>query len=234
MISHEIKAPLSSIIGHIELMSHDKVLPEDKEHLDNMRTSSEQILDLSNKLMDYHRLEQGKSKVNFVSFAPHRLMEDIYKSFIPLAGRKKLYIHSESDIKADLLFESDPFVITQILNNLINNAIKFTEKGGVSIHSLIDEKNNLCVTIKDTGIGIRQEDVLKIFDEFERIGNVDDQRQVEGFGLGLPITKQLVDLLGGTIKLNSEPNKGTEFQLAVPLKEISEPAEKSGKRKPAR
>ncbi len=218
MISHDVKAPLSSIIGHIELMFKDKMPQEEKEHLNSMRTSSEQLLDLSNKLMDFHRLEQGKSEVSIVPFLPHRLMEDIYKSFIPLASKKNLTLKSESDIDPKQTYESDPFIIKQILNNLINNAIKFTSAGEILVKSSIDTAtNNLNIIVKDTGIGIKEEDAAKIFEEFERAGSAEEKHAIDGYGLGLPITNKLVKLLGGEIRLTSVPGKGSEFKVSIPL-----------------
>lgn len=222
MISHDIKSPLSSIIGHIELMADDKLTEENKSHLNSMRNSSEQILDLSNKLMDYHRLEQGKSEINLVTFYPYRLMDDIFKSFLPIANNKNLFLRSETDITPELTFESDPFIIRQIINNLISNGLKFTRKGGVTVKSKIDMPTmNLYISVQDTGIGIKPDDIGNIFDEFKRFGNQGDKRSVEGFGLGLPITKRLVELLKGKIELDSKIGIGTEFKVVIPLSEAT-------------
>lgn len=225
MISHDIKAPLSSIIGYIELMSRDSMTPEDRERLNTMRASSEQILDLSNKLMDFHRLEQGKSELNIVSFAPHTLLDDVCRSFIPATDKKRLFLKSELNISPDLTYRSDPFILRQVLNNLINNAIKFTSAGGITVGASVDPAHNLWVTVKDTGIGISSEDSKRIFDEFERAGHVDAKRSVEGFGLGLPIAKRLVELLGGKIDFTSVVGQGTEFRISIPMQKAEEPSD---------
>ncbi|MFV0391512.1 MAG: ATP-binding protein [Paludibacteraceae bacterium] len=223
MISHDIKSPLSSIIGHIELMADDELPEEDKEHLNSMRISSEHILDLSNKLMDYHRLEQGKSEINLVSFYPYRLMDDIFKSFLPMATNKNLFLKSGIDIDSELVYRSDPFVIRQIINNLISNGLKFTNSGGITVQSTIDvQRMNMHVSVRDTGIGIKPDDAEKLFDEFKRFGTQEDKHNIDGFGLGLPITKRLVELLNGKIELNSEVGSGTEFNVTIPLQKATE------------
>lgn len=218
MISHDVKAPLSSIVGHIELMLREKMPADDKDHLLSMRSSSEQILDLSNKLMDFHRIEQGKLEVNIVSFSPHKLIEDVHKAFTPIAKKKYLKLELNSQIDSEQIYESDPFVIKQILNNLINNALKFTQIGNVIISSSIDQDtNSLQVSIKDTGVGIKEEDIDKVFEEFERAGSAEDKHNIDGFGLGLAITKRLVNQLNGNIEVSSEVNKGTEFLVTIPM-----------------
>ncbi len=221
MISHDIKAPLSSIIGHIEYMMKEKLLAGEKAHLENIRSSSEQILDLSNRLMDYHRLEQGKSEVRYVPFMPYRLLNAIHTSFIPAAKKKHLQLEASVNMDETMAYEGDPFIIRQIVNNLVNNAIKFTHKGGVYLKSTIDEETDtLKISVRDTGVGISVEEKNRIFEDFERGGSDDDKHSIEGFGLGLPIAKKLVNLLGGTIEYETEIGKGTEFFLTIPLKKL--------------
>ncbi|MGC3978846.1 MAG: ATP-binding protein [Paludibacteraceae bacterium] len=224
MISHDIKSPLSSIIGHIELMLHEKMPQNEKDHLDNMKHSSEHILELVNKLMDYHKLEQGKSEITKVTFSPCELIESIYQSFEPVVN-KKLSYKLKNDIDNGKNVESDPFVIKQIVNNLISNAIKFTKTGGITIASSISENNELRISVKDTGVGIKPEDITKIFDEFQRVGNTDDKNKIEGFGLGLAITYKLIKLLQGEIYVESEFGKGSEFTVAIPLATLQIPSE---------
>ena len=229
MISHDIKSPLSSIIGHIELLSKEKMPEDDRQHLNSMRNSSEQILELSNKLMDYHRLEQGKSELNLMPFSPHRLMEDIHQSLLPVAAKKGLYLKSKNDIDPSLIYESDPFVIKQIVNNLINNAIKFTLQGGVKISTLISKFNDeLLISVEDTGVGIKEEDKERIFKDFERAGSAEMKQNVDGYGLGLAITSKLIESLSGKITFTSEFGKGTTFKISIPLKKTDEPIVTSG------
>ncbi len=219
MISHDIKAPLSSIIGHIELLYRKGKSTEEKETLDNMRNSSEQILNLSNKLLEYHKLEKGESPVNLNTFEPYLLIKDIVKSFTPIVQQKKLYLKLDNKIPKKAVYFGDPFILTQIFNNLINNAVKFTSKGGLEVTSNI-EKNLLVVSIKDTGVGINEIDKKQIFSEFQRVGSIETQRQIDGYGLGLSITLKLIELLKGTLDLESEFGKGSTFTVKIPLVKI--------------
>lgn len=224
MISHDVKAPLSSIIGHIEFMYKEQLPAEDKERLDSMRNSSEQILDLSNRMMHFQKLEKGIAEIRILPFDPYVLMNDIYNSFIPAAKKKNLFIESKIvNMEQGQLFDSDPFIIKQILNNLINNAIKFTEKGGIYIFSSLDSRAGLLnISVKDTGVGISEDEKEKIFEEFGRGGSLEAQEVIEGFGLGLPIVIKLVELLKGKLDFNSKLGEGTEFLLQIPLEKSKE------------
>lgn len=221
MISHDIKSPLSSIIGYLELISKDKMSQAEKGHFDSMKNSSEHILELVNKLMDYHKLEQGKSELNKITFYPHQLVEDIYQSFVPIIGNKLSY-NLQNKIQQHNLYESDPFIIKQVVNNLISNAIKFTKKGKVQLYASLDDTNLLTISVQDTGVGIKSDDIKKIFDEFERVGSQTDQNKIEGFGLGLAITYKLVKLLNGDIVVKSEYGKGSEFTIQIPLATVQQ------------
>lgn len=218
MISHDVKAPLSSIIGHIELMVREKMSGQDKAHLESMRSSSEQILELSNKLIDHHQLERDEHKAKMVSFSPAQLINDVYNAFTPIAQRKNIKLEFNQRIDTNAYYESDPLMIKQILNNLISNAIKFTSKGSVVVNSFIDNKTNMLrITIKDTGVGIREEDKEKVFEAFERVGTTENKLNTEGAGLGLQITKKLIGILKGTLEMDSEYSVGTEFRISIPL-----------------
>ncbi len=229
MISHDVKAPLSSIIGHTELLSRGDMPQLEKVHLESIRSSSEQILELSNKLIDHHRFEKEDPSLNIVSFEAYKLMNDVFNAFEPVAKKKNLKLISEIAIDADRHYDSDPFVIRQIINNLVDNAIKFTKEGSVTINSSYNHENgNLRVSVKDTGPGIEKSEQSKIFLPFERVGTTTDKLEIEGSGLGLQIVQKLVDLLGGTIYLNSEYGAGAEFILEIPLPASGSERKKSG------
>lgn len=218
MISHDIKSPLSSIIGYVELLSKENMPPSEKTYLNNMRNSSEQILELVNKLMDFHKLEQGKSEINMLTFNPQRLMEDIFQSYIPIVASKGLKFELSNNLNQNEFFESDPFTIKQILNNLLTNAVKFTNSGSVRLTAnMKTDENILQITVKDTGVGIKEEDKEFVFEEFGRAGNAESKHRVDGFGLGLAISHKLVQLLGGKIELQSTFGIGSEFIVEIPL-----------------
>lgn len=178
-----------------------------------MRSSAQHLLLLITSLLDYHQLEAGKMDLHPVAFNPSELFEDIYTSFLPLAAKKGLkldYIKSDStstNIKSDL------FRLRQIIENLISNALKFTAEGSITLKTYI-QQNTLIIRVADTGCGMSEKEQNKIFKEFTRLNNAQGQ---EGFGLGLSITKKLVELLGGNITLNSEVGKGSEFCISIPI-----------------
>ena len=212
-ITHDIKAPTGSIIGFIELMLR---LVKDKRqlfYLQNMKSSAQHLLLLITSLLDYHRLEAGKMDLHPVAFNPAELFDDIYTSFLPLAAKKGLkldYIKSDS---TSTNIKSDPFRLRQIIDNLISNALKFTAEGSITLKTYI-QQNMLIIRVTDTGCGMSEEEQNKIFKEFTRLNNAQGQ---EGFGLGLSITKKLVELLDGNITLNSEEGKGSEFCISIPV-----------------
>ncbi len=226
MISHDIKAPLSSIIGYIELLGNSKLSEKEKGYLQNMQSSSEHVLELINKLLDYHRLEQGKKELNKMSFSPYRLMDDISQSFLPLAAKKGLSFEFINDLPQGTFNESDPFVIRQIVSNLISNAIKFTSTGKIALKAHL-EKDTLQILVEDTGVGISKEDRENLFEEFKRLKH-SEKNQIEGAGLGLAITQKLVLLLEGCIDFESELGKGTKFMLSIPLKPCTYVPEEKG------
>ncbi len=219
-LSHDIKAPLSSIIGYIELLTKSKLQPREKYYLENMQGSSEHALELITKLLDYHRLESGKQEINLMNFSPYRLLGDIYQSFVPLAERKKLAFEFANSLNAESIYLGDAFRIRQVLNNLLSNALKFTETGKITLHASIHtaRKNEiLTIVVKDTGCGIGEEAKSQIFEEFVRTDSSDFQG-IEGSGLGLAITRKLVLLMRGDIQVESEVGKGSVFTAYIPLK----------------
>ncbi|MDR1585230.1 MAG: response regulator [Prevotellaceae bacterium] len=218
-ISHDIKAPLSSIIGFIEILSKVKLPEKEKYFIQNMQISSEQILELVNNLLDFHKLDSGKYMLNPINFSPYMFINDIYRSFVPVATFKSLKINLNNEIDSSKIYNSDPFRIKQIVNNLITNAIKFTREGSIDISAKIEKSKNrewFIVSVKDTGIGISQEDLKKLFERYKRAKHAESHR-IEGFGLGLAISKKLANLLNGGIMVESKLDVGSTFTLKVPI-----------------
>lgn len=219
-ISHDIRAPMSSVMGYIELLLRRK--PDDRQryYLENMVSSSNHILSLVNNLLDFHHLDSGKMEIQKVAFNPKLFFEDIFFSFKPIAEAKGLQIRMEMDENGmDLNYSGDSIRIRQIASNLLSNAIKFTNKGFILLKVGIHE-GNLTFSVADTGPGIPEEERENIFGEFSRMK---DERK-EGFGLGLSITRKLVDLMGGTISLQSKVGEGSEFSVELPLDEVGKSA----------
>lgn len=224
-ISHDIKAPLSSIIGYLELFAKSKLPAKERYYLENMQKASENVLELVTNLLDYHRLESGKQELRNVYFSPHRLLNDLYLAFKPLAEKKGLILECINRLNPAAIHYSDPLRIRQIASNLLSNAVKFTDRGKVTLMAFIvaqEEETLLVMIVKDTGCGIEKENQESIFDEFLREKDA-DIRSIEGSGLGLAITKESVSLLNGNIRLQSEKNKGAEFTVTLPIKDGKDP-----------
>ena len=220
-ITHDIKVPISSIIGFLDLLREDTFSQKQQYYLNNMRSSASHILDLVHNLLDFHSIEKDRSQIMTIAFSPALLIKNIYESFLPLAQKKNLSFELDSNLEEKKTYLNDPNYIRQIVNNLVSNAIKFTQEGGkVSLITFIDEQNQWKISVKDNGEGIDPADQPKIFDEFVRLDKA--EKKEEGTGLGLPISKHLASMLGGSIKLESQKGKGSTFTLTVPLALISE------------
>lgn len=212
-ITHDFKAPLGSIMGYADLLSRLTVDERQRFYLDNMKTSSEHLLKLVTDLLDFHRLDLHKAEINRVSFHPARLMEEIRVSFEPLTAAKGLALHCETAPELDGTFICDPLRLRQIINNLLSNAVKFTDRGGITLTARYEDRM-LVVAVADTGKGMEPSDRERIFQEFTRLPGAQGK---EGFGLGLSIVKMLVQLLEGSIEVDSVPGKGSTFTVRIPI-----------------
>lgn len=229
-ITHDLKSPLSSIIGYSHLIGREDMAPVPRRYLENIDQSASYILRLINDLVDFVRLETGRLKIENTRFNLKILLKEVVDGFYPLAEKKNVELHLHEKLPSDDTFFSDPVRIKQILGNLVSNAIKFTDSGRVEVmcalHKTKDAKVWIEFTVKDTGIGISSENTKIIFDEFARVSS-QDGRQYEGTGLGLTITKRMVELLGGEILLESRYGKGSRFTVRLPLQRPSETAKSS-------
>lgn len=217
-ITHDFKAPLGSIMGYTELLSR---LTEDERqrfYLDNMKSSSEHLLKLVSDLLDFHRLDLNKAEVNRVTFNPSQLFDEIYVSFEPLTAAKGLTLQCHVALELNGKYISDPLRLRQIVNNLVSNAVKFTQKGEITLTATYDS-SELTIAIADTGKGMATEDRERIFQEFTRLSGAQGE---EGFGLGLSIVKKLVTLLEGKISVESTLGEGSCFTVVLPLYPIGE------------
>ena len=227
-ITHDIKAPAGSIIGYIDLLIRLVNDRRQQFYLSNMKSSAQHLLALVTSLLDYHRLEAGKMDLHPVAFNPHELLTDIYNSFLPLAEKKQLQLDFKEKLPETLTLEGDPFRIRQIVENLLSNALKFTAAGGITLQAEY-HGNQFMFSISDTGCGMTASEQERIFKEFTRLSSAQGQ---EGFGLGLSITRKLVELLLGRIDIESAPGKGSTFKVSMPLPSIS-PKPAPGSKEPA-
>lgn len=216
-ITHDIKAPAGSIIGYIDLLIRLVNDRRQQFYLSNMKSSAQHLLALVTSLLDYHRLEAGKMDLHPVAFNPHELLTDIYNSFLPLAEKKQLQLDFKEELPETLTLEGDPFRIRQIVENLLSNALKFTATGGITLQAEY-HGNQFVFSVSDTGCGMTASEQERIFKEFTRLSSAQGQ---EGFGLGLSITRKLVELLLGRIDIESAPGKGSTFKVSMPLPSIS-------------
>ncbi len=219
-ITHDIKAPLGSVMGYIDLLSR---LTSDKRqelYLQNMKSSSEHLLALVNSLLDFYRLDANKMEVDAVAFNPAQLFETIRAGFAAAAAAKGLELRLELAPGTDREVAGDAFRIRQIADNLLSNALKFTDEGFVTLRTRLSD-GQLVFSVRDTGRGIGPEERERIFAEFVRLRSA---QGVDGFGLGLSIVDRLVKLLGGAISLDSAPGQGSKFIVTVPVGDAAEGA----------
>ena len=232
-ITHDIKAPAASISGFIDLMKEYVTEAQGIECLQNIKNSAAHLSRLVASLLDYHQLENGLMKVQPVSFSPTQLVKESVEGMRLRAEEKGLAIsyemtmgmkkeaNQENETDKEL-FLADAFRIRQILDNLVSNAIKYTDHGSVNIEARVSKimgKLTLTMSVKDTGKGMTDEEKQKVFQAFTRLKSA---QGIEGTGLGLSITQELVSLLGGEILLRSTLGKGSNFIVTLPI----EPAPK--------
>ncbi len=217
-VTHDIKSPLSSIIGYIELLSNTPLEERQYYFLRNMKGSAEHILHLANNLLDFSKLEANKMEINTVAYDPGRLLQETADSFLPLAAEKGLELRSDISNALNDHFSGDPMKVRQIVVNILSNAIKYTQKGKVSLSAFSPsgKDGQLMIVIKDSGPGMTEEEQELIFKEFTRL-TPQHNNGAEGTGLGLTITLQLVKLLGGELTLTSKKGEGSTFTVKLPL-----------------
>jgi signal transduction histidine kinase len=215
-MSHELRTPLNSIIGFtgILLMGMAGELNEEqRKQLTMVKSSAGHLLTLINEVIDVSKIEAEKIQLTIEEFDLSRVVCEVKDSFAVAVEEKALKLSAEMPDKAAV--KSDERRIKQIIMNLVSNAIKFTEKGEIGIR-VTGNGNSVAISVKDTGIGIKEEDMPKLFKQFSRI-MVEGQPLQEGTGLGLYLSQKLARVLGGEIKAKSEFGKGSEFTLTLPL-----------------
>ena len=216
-ITHDIKAPAASIAGFIDLLSEYVDQPKAVGYLQNISGSAKHLLQLVSALLDYHKLESGKAERHEVSFTPAVLISECVAQMQPLAMEKKLKLATDVQVTESMLCRSDAFRIKQIVNNLVGNAIKYTDKGEVRVGVNIANRQ-LSISVKDTGCGMTPDELQTVFNAFTRLPGAQGK---EGVGLGLTITREIVTLLGGEINVQSAKGKGSTFTVSLPVKIVT-------------
>lgn len=216
-VSHDIKAPLSSVIGYIELMLMEQHNNEDIQRLKSMKYSSQHILSLLSNLLDFSSLEQGKQFIKRADFNVSELCDQIATMFKPIAENKQLKFFYHKNISDDLYINSDALKIKQVASNIISNALKYTIEGEVHFGVYLIN-NKLVFNVLDQGIGIPTEKIDELFKPFSKAEN--NTGLAEGNGFGLFVVKGLLELLGGNLKVMSELEKGSHFEISIPVKVV--------------
>ena len=217
-ITHDIKAPLGSVMGYIDLLSRLTGDKRQQLYLANMKASADHLLALVKSLLDFYRLDAHKMEVEPVVFNPAQLFDTIRTGFAAAAAAKGLDLRLEAAAGADREVVGDAFRIRQIADNLVSNALKFTDRGSVTLRVDVAD-GQLTFSVRDTGRGIAPEERERIFAEFVRLRSA---RGVDGFGLGLSIVDRLVKLLGGSLSLDSTPGRGSRFLVTLPVERAPE------------
>ena len=216
-ITHDIKAPAASIAGFIDLLSEYVDRPKAVGYLQSISGSANHLLQLVSALLDYHKLESGKAERHEVSFQPTALVSECVAQMQPLAMAKQLRLATDINVAEDMFCRSDAFRIKQIVNNLVSNAIKYTDEGEVRVGITV-LNGWMTLSVSDTGCGMTPEELQSVFNAFTRLPGAQGK---EGVGLGLTITREIVTLLGGRINVASTKGKGTTFRVCLPVKVVA-------------
>lgn len=209
-ITHELRTPLTAIHGYAELI-RDGSTEKTRHHAESVLQASKRMIAMLNSLLSFFRLESGKERMNIAPFRLQGVADSLEAEFLPMAENKDLKLTVENN--ADVILMGDRERIMQIGDNLLSNAIKYTQSGNVSLKTgYVDDMFTLVV--EDTGSGMSEEERQRIFGEFERLSNAATQ---DGFGLGLSIVKRIVNMMHGTIRLESEKGRGSRFTMEIPM-----------------
>jgi len=221
-VSHELRTPLNGIIGFADLLADDDLNPQQREYINTIITCAQNLLVLINDVLDAAKIEAGKLNLEIRPCRLETLVKDVQKLLTPKAQDKKIQLLIHLDDQLPDVIHTDPTRLCQCLTNLIDNAVKFTHQGFVRVRGSVEmQAQNQFVrfNVQDTGIGIDPEKINSIFESFCQADN-STTRKYGGTGLGLTITKQLIELMGGSISVTSEIDKGSTFSLQLPTSPI--------------
>ncbi len=218
-VSHEIRTPINAIINMNEMIMRESIAPSVKEYAVHIQTASNNLMNMINDILDFSKIESGKMELTEQEYQLSTVLFDVINMIKVKAQSKNLEFNINVDEKLPNNLTGDDVRIRQVLINLLNNAIKYTLNGSVTLNITKFSKNDNTITLKievrDTGMGIRESDLPDLFSDFKRL-NLKETRHIEGTGLGLPITKSIVEQMNGRITVESEYGKGSAFTVYLP------------------
>ncbi len=221
-LSHEIRTPLNSIIGFSDqLVKPNLSEKEQASYLDAVKTSSQMLLSLVNDILDFSKIEVGKVTLSSEKFRPYTAINDVIKALIILAKQKNLKLTVEYSISSDLVLVGDEHRFKQVLINLVNNAIKFTDKGSITVSCKLLGPSTINLEVADTGCGIEKKNFGALFEEFSQLTDNNLENKKIGTGLGLSITKKIIEAQKGSITVQSEFGKGSRFIVEIPYQPVT-------------
>ncbi|MGZ8474572.1 MAG: ATP-binding protein, partial [Candidatus Deferrimicrobiaceae bacterium] len=224
-MSHEIRTPMNGILGMADILLQGGLPGEQRRSVEIVRRSGESLLEIINDILDFSRIEAGRMELDDTPFDLGGIVEEVMELLAERAHSKGIELASQVDTELPSAFRGDPGRLRQILVNLVGNAVKFTERGEVVVRASLDSRDDDSVTVRfsvrDTGIGIPRGALEKIFNSFTQADG-STTRKFGGTGLGLTISRQLVEMMGGTIRVESEPGRGSDFIFTARLRKAGE------------
>jgi signal transduction histidine kinase/DNA-binding response OmpR family regulator len=215
-VSHDLKTPLSTIVGYSELLGNSDINTKQSYFIKNIKNSSEYITQLVQDLLDFSQIEAGKISIEKVPFSLPEIIEDVARNIQTVYKQKDIDLIINIDEQFQKRIVGDPFRLKQILTNIIGNAYKFTEKGHIRIAAYANDNQSFTISIQDTGIGIEKANQKLVFEEFAQ-ANEGIEKKYGGTGLGLSICQKIISILGGSLSLESIFGKGSTFIIQLPL-----------------